>query len=267
MKACRGFIGTALQHLDDPDHRELVVLLVESYGYFALVANLASSSCEEHIRLGIEFSTSIMPRIKNMPSFGSMFVYEPEEISLVPLIARFSKQTQKDPSAAVGQQYWSIYTTLQNSIRSREPLLESLECDPAGLASLSKAQFIKDVKTNSLLILLQASLYQCYEGPVETAELLRPLVNRTIQLLRLVQASDRDYGLFWCFMVVGSFLRDQETQKSLIEQLEMIQARTPSQKKGIHLLRCLWRHSGRKAYGLVGLEDLARELGINSFIC
>lgn len=265
MRACREFVHVALDYLHDPEHQEFAVLLIESYGYFSLIANLSGSIHEDNIRLGLEFSTSIMPLIKDLPSFGSMFTYEPECLCLTPLIARLYRYRRSRASLPMDQLYWGLYNTLQNSICWDPPFNASVEGEGQMLAN--KESLVKDMKTNALLIFLQASCCQEDATSDDIAILLQPLIDRVMVLMTQIQATDAHYGVCWCYLIIGSHLQDKEAQEFLIRHLEMIQSRMPMQTKATELLRYLWEDPDPAAFGVVGLEKVAMLHGASSFLC
>lgn len=265
MRACREFVYVALEYLHDPEHEDLAVLLIESYGYFSLIANLIGSIHEDNIRLGLEFSTSIMPLIKDLPSFGSMFTYEPEWLCLTPLIARLYRYRRSRASLPMDQLYWALHSTLQNSICWESPFDASDEVEAQ--MNANKELLVKDVKTNALLIFLQASCYRNNENSVEVAALLQPLIERSMALMAHIQATDAHYGVCWCYIVIGSHLQDKKAQDFIIKHLEMIQSRMPMQKRASELLRYLWDDPDPAAFGVVGLEKVAMLHGASSFLC
>lgn len=258
---------SALGHVQDPTRQELIVLLVETYGYFALTANICGLGQREHIRLGIEFRQSMMPMIKNLPSFGAMFTYEPDEIFVLPLIACFYSYKDHGVSESVEGHCVSLYRALQNDLGSRIRLVDAAANRSTGRAEFSKVQLIKDIKRDVLLLLLQASLFEGDASRQDMMEVLTPLIVRTTKLLMGVSMESTSYGLFWCFLVLGSFLRDAESQSMLVQQMEKIGAQTPSQSKGIKLLRQLWQQGDCSIYGVLGLVEMASTLGMSAFLC
>ena len=240
------------------------MLLIENYGFFSLIANLSGSTHEDNIRLGLEYSTSIMPLIKDLPSFGSMFTYEPECLCLAPLIARMSRYRRSRAPLPMDQLYWGLHNTLQNSICWGSPFHPSDEIETR---VPSKELLVKDLKTIALLIFLQASCHQNDEHSVDIEVLLQPLIDHAMVLMTHIQATDSHYGICWCYMVIGSHLQDKEAQGFMIRHLEMIQSRMPMQTKATELLRYLWEDADPAAFGVVGLEKVAMLHGTSSFVC
>ena len=254
----------ALENLRNPEDHELAVFLVESYGYFALLSTVRSSVDDDSIRRGLEFSTSILPLIKDLPSFGAMFAFEPGCLSMAPSIARLSQYQDVEAKETKDESYQSLYQKLRANIRSSEPWNVVLgEYTARDMA----VQLVKHVKTHALLIFLQATYYRHSKTPADTMEILQPLVDRAVTLLLRVQFIDECYGLLWCFLVVGSFVHDQNDQEALARQYEAIQSTMPVKYKGLKLLRWLWDEPDDREIGLAGLEKVAAEHGVTSFIC
>lgn len=255
----------ALEHVHDPEHQELAVLLIETYGYFSLIANLSGSVNEDNIRLGLEFSTSIMPLIKDSPSFGSMFAYEPEYLCLTPLIARLSRYRRSRAPLPMDQFYCALYDTLQNSLYWESPFDDSDEVVAQMVAN--KELLIKDLKTNALLVFLQTSFYRNDGSSIDVATLLQPLIDRAMFLLAHIEATDNDYGLCWCYIVLASHVRDKKDQELALQRMGEIQSYMPMQKRALELLQSLWDDPDPSAFGLVGVEKITMLHGANSFIC
>lgn len=136
------------------------------------------------------------------------------------------------------QLYWGLYNTLQNSICWDPPFNASVEGEGQMLAN--KESLVKDMKTNALLIFLQASCCQEDATSDDIVILLQPLIDRVMVLMTQIQATDAHYGVCWCYLIIGSHLQDKEAQEFLIRHLEMIQSRMPMQTKATELLRYLW---------------------------
>jgi hypothetical protein len=238
-------------------------MLIESYGFFSLIANLSGSVNDENIRLGLEFSTSVLPLIKEFPSFGSMFAYEPEYLCLTPIIARLSRHRKSRAALPLDQLYSALFHTLQNSLYWEFPLSDSSEV----LAEMVKHKelLIKDVKTQALLIVLEASFYRDDGTSADLATVLQPLIEHAMFLVTHIEATDADYGLCWSYIVIGSHLRDEQAQEMIIRRIEQIQSHMPMQKSIRELFRCLW--DDPFAFGLVGVDKITMLRGANSFIC
>lgn len=239
------------------------MLLIESYGYFSLIANLSGSVSDENIRLGLEFSTSIMPLIKDLPTFGAMFAYEPEFLCLTPLIARLSRYRKSRASLPMDQFYSALYDTLQNSLYWKSPL----DCSTDVVVQMvaDKELLIKDLKTQALLIFLQASFYRHDGSSAAMATVLQPLIDDAMFLVTHIEATDADYGLCWPYIVIGSHLQDKAAQELILRRIDEIQSHMPMQKSIRELFQALW--DDPSAFGLGGVEKITMLHGANSFIC
>lgn len=267
IRACHEFIHIALKDLKDPEHQQLVVLLVESYGYFALLSNIRGSADEDSIRLGLEFSTSILPLIKDLPTFGAMFTFEPECLSMAPLIAQMSRYEDNEAAESRDECYQSLYQTLRKNVRVSELWRAgpgSLNDEPVEEVT---TQLVKHIKTIALLLFLQNTYYRHCKSPTEAREILQPLVDRAVTLLMRLEATGECYGLLWCLLVVGSLVHEKDDQQVLARKFETIQSTMPSKLKGLKLLRWLWDDPDGMEVGLTGLDKVAIAHGVTSFIC
>lgn len=222
-----------------------------------MTANLRGSLQEDNIRLGIEFSKSILPLIKSGSGFGSMFAFEPEGFSLIPQIAQLAWQRKQGLSTSDDQFCRATYVAL----------LDSLDAESSNPRSWDETHPVISVKINVLLMYLHASFYE-HDGSSEwITELLQPLIDRTMTLLTHVKESEACYGLFWSILVMGSYTRDQDKQQLLVHQLETNQSNMPLTKRGIDLLRWLWDDHNDANFGLAGLEKIATVHGVDLCIC
>lgn len=255
--------------MHDPDHQGFVVFLVEHYGYFVLSANMRPSPQADNIRLGLEFSGSILPQVKNLSSFGSVFAFEPASISLVPRIARLAWQRRQCASAPDDQLCQLAYMQLLGSLNHEQELFggstELGELDPG---SWDKRQVVISIKINALLIFLHASFYEQCKSSAWMGELLQPLIDRTMMLFSHVEEIEACYGIFWSVLVVGSHVRDHVRQEQLIRLLRANQSSMLLVEKGVDLLQWLWHnHDDDSSFGLAGLEKVATAYGVPLCIC
>ncbi|KAK5953775.1 hypothetical protein OHC33_005044 [Knufia fluminis] len=271
LRACREFVEAALEHLHESEHRDFVVYLVKNYGYFVLVTNLRGSLQVDNIRLGLEFSTYIMLKIKKFSAIGPMFDFEPEGISLIPQIAQLAWQRKQSPSASDYQVCQATYVRLLESLnRELQQCLSGKVADTqssSGLKLWNTRQLVISIKINTLLMFLHASFPQHDGRPTLITGLLQPLIDRTMMLLTHVDEANACYSLFWPILVMGSYVRDRAKQGLLVSRLETNQSRMQYLSGGIELLQWLWEDQDGMNFGLEGLETVAAARGVHLCIC
>lgn len=254
--------------MHDPDHQDFIVFLVEHYGYFVLSANLRGSPPEENIRLGLEFSTSILPLVKGFSSFGSVFAFEPAAFSLVPQIAQLARQRRQGASAPHDQLCRVAYVQLLDSLNHEQRSSGGLaELGSPESGSWDKRQVVISIKINALLMFLHATFYEHCRSSAWIRELLQPLIDRTMMLLTHVEEIEACYGIFWSVLVVGSYIRDHVKQEQLIRQLRTNESSMLLLEKGVDLLQWLWTDHDHTSFGLKGLEKIAAAHGVALCIC
>lgn len=254
--------------MHDPDHQYFIVFLVEHYGYFVLSANLRGSPQEENIRLGLEFSTSILPLVKKFSSFGSIFAFEPAGFSLVPQIAQLAWQRRQGASAPDDQLCRVTHMQLLDSLNHEQRLSGGLaELRSPEPGSWDKRQVVISIKINALSMFLHASFYEHCRSSAWIRELLQPLIDRTMMLLTHVEETNACYGIFWSVLVVGSYIRDHVKQELLIRQLKTNQSSMLLLERGVDLLQWLWADHDDISFGLAGLEKIATAHGVALCIC
>lgn len=257
-----------MKHLHEPDHHHLVVFLVEHYGYFILIANLRGSLLDENIKLAHEFSASILPLLKDSSSFGSILSYEPESFYLIPQIAQLALHRTQSTYLLNNRPLQDVYETLLDNINC-ERGVAGYSCDtqPSEVASWDEKQLAVALKINILLMYLHASYYEHEKSLVWISAILQPLIDCTMTLLPHIEEIEACYGLFWSFLVMGSYIRDKDKQDLLILQLKTNQSKMAFMKRGIELLRWLWNEDENVNFGLTGLERVANTHGVDLCIC
>ena len=257
LRACHEFAQIALEYLEEPDQRDFVVFLVENYSYFVMTSNLRASPQEDNVLRGFELTSSMLPLVKEYPSFGSMFAFEPESFTLIPQIAELFG------NGVDAQHRTTTYTALLGMIshEQSECTSELLKC-----SFLDTRQLVIAIKINTLLMFLHASLYEDDLTSVSMMELLQPLVDHTMMLLTHVEETEACYGLFWSILVTGSYIQDRDKQVLLVRQLETNQSRMSLMRKGVDLLQWLWKDE-HNSFGLTGLERVAARRGVEVCIC
>jgi hypothetical protein len=142
---CKNFTNAAIYVLmNDQVEQDLVVFLLEHSGDFLLITR--SSVPNHHIRLGLEFASSILPVIEGRNAFRSVLSFEPETIDLIPQIAQIAGQRRQ------GIDCMRTYATLLDQISRSRSLTTSYVLDGREVAIA--------IKANTLLIYLHSLYWQ-----------------------------------------------------------------------------------------------------------
>lgn len=255
-----------MHDLEVASARDLAVFLLEHYGYFAVMGCFYGEGGPELETLAIGFCNDVLPLIRHMSSFGSMFAYEPASIHVMPemlrLLDRLHQGSETSPTSRDWEYFEHLYLTIEGS--GDTSLADS---NPTTLPRNEQERIVIRFKQAVLLVLIEASASQCSFRPTQKRPSLLTRISTAEDLLRQLHISDTSYGLLCAMLLFGSFLKYASSQSLLLAYIDSFQSSMPLEHRGRELLRWLWVEGDSSAQGPEALKMTAARHGVSAYIC
>lgn len=245
----------------DPTHgdQEVSAFLLETYAYMVSIVNITVNTQPAFPSLVLDPYIASLERFKGCKSFGTMFGYARDLLSLVPTICTLGYNRILEESAGeCSSESLACYKAIRSKIENwQEPSTR----ENSGIYTKDLTNAAKVYK-EAVLIFLHTAFYA---SNVTDPELLA-LVDKSICESLVFADFDTDSPvltvMLWPCMIIGSCLR-QPVQR---EYLRYKMLETPFNKtvirSSVQLLDWLWEDSASDAFGPYGLGSVMRKYGV-----
>lgn len=258
MRACQALVQATSRDLDGAD-RDLAVFVLETHGYFALMAILCGEEGHDLEEMTDHFCQKTLPLIRGYSSFGSMLAYDPVAITHIPRLLQLVRACR---TALVSDHPQTKLLDLRDTIAASgcTPLvnhdggIESLDKEEEAIISFKAA--VLSLHADSLMGSLcgQSSLH----AHVENALRFLP---------KFQEAIGSSYGLLTYLLLFGSYLQDPAQRQLLSSYTRSFTSFMPLQQRGIDLLEWLWQDVPSAGLGVEALRTTARRHGVSAYLC
>ncbi|KIM93770.1 hypothetical protein OIDMADRAFT_173118 [Oidiodendron maius Zn] len=245
----------------DPTHgdQEVCAFLLETYAYMVSIVNITVNTQPTFPSLVLDPYIASLERFQGCKSFGTMFGYARDLLSLVPTICTLGYNRILEESAGeCSFESLACYKAIQSKIENwQEPSpRENSGIDTKDLTNAAK------VYKEAVLIFLHTAFYA---SNVTDPELLA-LVDKSICATLVLTDFDTDSPvlsvMLWPCMIIGSCLR-QPVQREYL-RYKMLEApfNMTVVRSSVQLLDWLWEDSASDAFGPYGLGSVMRKYGV-----
>jgi hypothetical protein len=258
VRGCQALLQPALSALSDPEEHDLAVFLLESHGYFAIMAILCGEEDNNVRAMAIDFCRHTLSRIRKSPAFGTMFAYEPQAIvytSQLLQILHDHRGEQLSPA-----QKTELQAMRQNISMGQSPLTNGTDED-----NKPDKQKVTIVCFKAAVLTLHADSLL---GPTLTANSLQPQIATAMGLLQLLhKATDTCYGLVPYLMSLGSYVQEPAAQQRLHAYLKSFTSEMPLQQRAVQLLEWHWADATDTLVGPRAIQMTAMTHSVSAYLC
>ena len=245
----------------DPAHgdQEVCAFLLETYAYMVSIVNITVNTQPAFPSLVLDPYIASLERFQGCKSFGTMFGYARDLLSLVPTICTLGYNRILEESAGeCSFESLACYKAIQSKIENwREPSTrENSGIDTKDLANAAK------VYKEAVLIFLHTAFYASNVTDPE----LSALVDKSICATLIHADFDTDSPvlsvMLWPCMIIGSCLRQPDQREFLRYKMLEAPFNMTVVRSSVQLLDWLWEDSAPDAFGPYGLGIVMRKYGV-----
>jgi hypothetical protein len=259
VRGCQALLQPALAALSEPEDQDLAVFLLESHGYFAIMAMLCGEEDTDIGAMAFDFYRRTLPRIRRFPAFGSMFAYEPETIVYIPQLLQTEHKAHSE-RLSLAERTGRLAMRPHVPRPGPAPLIDGTDVD-----DVSSKQKAAIVSFKAAVLNLHADSLL---DPILTAISLEPQVVKAMEHLRLLQqATETCYGLVPYLILLGSYLREPHAQRTLHSYLQSFTSEMPLQQRATELLEWHWAEADTVLIGPQAIRRTAVAHGVSAYLC